>query len=73
MAALASGGASRLRTPQMLSACAADFLVCAASAPLAASRAARIDELPCHVTFYIEVSIYNPPKYAQNCSVQLDY
>ncbi|XP_022821993.1 galanin receptor type 3 [Spodoptera litura] len=54
MAALASGGASRLRTPQMLSACAADFLVCAASAPLAATRAARIDELPCQVTYYIE-------------------
>ncbi|KAJ8736640.1 hypothetical protein PYW08_007296 [Mythimna loreyi] len=54
MAALASGGASRLRTPQMLSACAADFLVCAASAPLAASRAARVDELPCQVTYYIE-------------------
>ncbi|KAF9803309.1 hypothetical protein SFRURICE_007155 [Spodoptera frugiperda] len=55
MAALASGGASRLRTPQMLSACAADFLVCAASAPLAATRAARIDELPCQVTYYIEL------------------
>lgn len=54
MAALASGGASRLRTPQMLSVCAADFLVCAASAPLAATRAARTDELPCHVTYYIE-------------------
>ncbi|XP_050343839.1 galanin receptor type 3 [Nymphalis io] len=54
MAALASGGASRLRTPQLLSACAADLLVCAASAPLAATRAARIHHLPCHVTFYIE-------------------
>ncbi|CAH2989639.1 unnamed protein product [Chilo suppressalis] len=54
MAALASGGASRLRTPQLLSACAADLLVCAASAPLAATRAARIHQLPCHITFYIE-------------------
>ncbi|KAM3958983.1 LOW QUALITY PROTEIN: galanin receptor type 3-like [Aphomia sociella] len=54
MAALASGGASRLRTPQLLSACAADFLVCAASAPLAATRVARIHHLPCYVIFYIE-------------------
>ncbi|XP_053611812.1 galanin receptor type 3 [Plodia interpunctella] len=54
MAALASGGAARLRTPQLLSACAADFLVCAASAPIAATRVARIHHLPCHVTFYIE-------------------
>ncbi|XP_049878144.1 galanin receptor type 2 [Pectinophora gossypiella] len=54
MAALASAGASRLRTPQLLSACAADLLVCAASAPLAATRAARIHHLPCTVTFYIE-------------------
>ncbi|NP_001127715.1 neuropeptide receptor A17 [Bombyx mori] len=54
MAALASGGAARLRTPQMLSACAADFLVCAASAPLAATRAATVETLPCHVTYYIE-------------------
>ncbi|XP_072947101.1 uncharacterized protein [Epargyreus clarus] len=54
MAALASGGAARLRTPQLLSACAADLLVCAASAPLAATRAARIHHLPCHVTHYIE-------------------
>ncbi|XP_068626902.1 gastrin/cholecystokinin type B receptor [Battus philenor] len=54
MAALASGGASRLRTPQLLSACAADLLVCAASAPLAATRAARVHQLPCHVTNYIE-------------------
>ncbi|XP_026758624.1 galanin receptor type 3 [Galleria mellonella] len=54
MAALASGGASRLRTPQLLSACAADFLVCAASAPLAATRVAKIHHLPCHVVFYIE-------------------
>ncbi|CAK1544406.1 unnamed protein product [Leptosia nina] len=54
MAALASGGASRLRTPQLLSACAADLLVCAASAPLAATRAARFQHLPCHVMHYIE-------------------
>ncbi|XP_039758806.1 galanin receptor type 3 [Pararge aegeria] len=54
MAALASSGASRLRTPQLLSACAADLLVCAASAPLAATRAARIHHLPCQVTHYIE-------------------
>ncbi|CAG4988877.1 unnamed protein product [Colias eurytheme] len=54
MAALASNGASRLRTPQLLSACAADLLVCAASAPLAATRAAHIQHLPCHVTYYIE-------------------
>ncbi|CAH2049928.1 unnamed protein product, partial [Iphiclides podalirius] len=54
MAALASGGASRLRTPQLLSACAADLLVCAASAPLAATRAASLHHLPCHVTNYIE-------------------
>ncbi|CAK1601630.1 unnamed protein product [Parnassius mnemosyne] len=54
MAALASGGASRLRTPQLLSACAADLLVCAASAPLAATRAVRAQQLPCHVTNYIE-------------------
>ncbi|KAL4720033.1 hypothetical protein ACJJTC_011653 [Scirpophaga incertulas] len=54
MVALASGGASRLRTPQLLSSCAADLLVCAASAPLAASRAAHFHQLPCHVTFYIE-------------------
>ncbi|KAL0901933.1 hypothetical protein ABMA27_007078 [Loxostege sticticalis] len=54
MAALASGGAARLRTPQLLSACAADLLVCAASAPLAATRAARVHHLPCHVTYYIE-------------------
>lgn len=59
MAALASAGASRLRTPQLLSACAADLLVCAASAPLAATRAARIHHLPCHVTYYIEVSRSN--------------
>lgn len=55
MAALASSGASRLRTPQLLSACAADLLVCAASAPLAATRAARLHHLPCHVSHYIEV------------------
>ncbi|XP_023935984.2 galanin receptor type 3 [Bicyclus anynana] len=54
MAALASSGASRLRTPQLLSVCAADLLVCAASAPLAATRAASIHHLPCHVTHYIE-------------------
>ncbi|XP_032529314.2 galanin receptor type 3 [Danaus plexippus] len=54
MAALASSGASRLRTPQLLSACAADLLVCAASAPLAATRAARLHHLPCHVSHYIE-------------------
>lgn len=57
MAALASGGAARLRSPQLLSACAADLLVCAASAPLAATRAARVHHLPCHVTYYIEVRI----------------
>ncbi|XP_041975712.1 galanin receptor type 2 isoform X2 [Aricia agestis] len=54
MAALASGGASRLRTPQLLSSCAADLLVCAASAPLAATRAANIHHLPCSVAYYIE-------------------
>ncbi|CAH3972565.1 unnamed protein product [Pieris brassicae] len=54
MAALASGGASRLRTPQLLSACAADLLVCAASAPLAATRAVHHQQTPCHFTFYIE-------------------
>ncbi|XP_013176122.1 PREDICTED: apelin receptor [Papilio xuthus] len=54
MAALASSGACRLRTPQLLSACAADLLVCAASAPLAAARAAHLHRLPCHVTHYIE-------------------
>ncbi|KAJ2940684.1 hypothetical protein O0L34_g14793 [Tuta absoluta] len=54
MAALASAGASRLRSPQLLSACAADLLVCAASAPLAATRVANIQQLPCTVTFYIE-------------------
>ncbi|XP_028167908.1 galanin receptor type 3 [Ostrinia furnacalis] len=54
MAALASGGAARLRTPQLLSSCAADLLVCAASAPLAATRAARVQHLPCHFTYYIE-------------------
>ncbi|VVD02509.1 unnamed protein product [Leptidea sinapis] len=48
------GGASRLRTPQLLSACTADLLVCAASAPLAATRAARIHHLPCHIIYYIE-------------------
>ncbi|KAG7310845.1 hypothetical protein JYU34_003675 [Plutella xylostella] len=54
MAALAAGGASRLRTPQLLSACAADLLVCAASAPLAAARAATLAPLSCHVAAYIE-------------------
>ncbi|XP_063395673.1 galanin receptor type 3 [Cydia fagiglandana] len=54
MAALASGGAARLRTPQLLSACAADLLVCAASAPLAAARAARLHEDTCHVGYYVE-------------------
>lgn len=59
MAALASAGASRLRTPQLLSACAADLLVCAASAPLAATRAARANYLPCTITLYIEVKNYD--------------
>ncbi|KAI8438045.1 hypothetical protein MSG28_010697 [Choristoneura fumiferana] len=54
MAALASGGAARLRTPQLLSACAADLLVCAASAPLAAARAARLHTATCHVSYYVE-------------------
>lgn len=61
MAALASAGASRLRTPQLLSVCAADLLVCAASAPLAATRAARANYLPCTVTLYIEVNNYHVP------------
>lgn len=55
MAALASIGASRLRTPQLLSACAADLMVCAASAPLAACRAADVGGLPCPLAYFVEV------------------
>ncbi|GBP85930.1 hypothetical protein EVAR_65613_1 [Eumeta japonica] len=53
--ALSSAGGGRLRTPQLLSTCAADLLVCAASAPLAAARAAtRHQPLPCPLAYYAE-------------------